>query len=62
MPALAELRQLADDMNTPYGYGLTLSNAINIRMHDWNRPPPVLPILLPNKPAPQKLLQHKSDY
>jgi hypothetical protein len=58
-PTLAELRQVADDMHTFFGYGLALSNAIN-----WNliapKPHPS-PLPWPDKPTSPNRLNYTGD-
>jgi hypothetical protein len=59
-PTLAELRQVADDMHAFYGYGMALSNAINMNLGD----PPMAtllsaaPLPWPDKPSSPRILNY----
>lgn len=62
---LTQLMQIADDMHAFYGYGIALSNCINLpklaELMGATEPPPRELSTLPNKPALPNRLEYTSD-
>ena len=58
-PTIEELRQVADDMNAYFHFGVLLANAVSSHAGDYANPP-VLPFPWPATPPRPKPLEYKS--